>query len=72
MSGLLAKLKNMISPSHAEQAADAIEKNVTDERVDDALTRVPGGDQIADKVPDDVGEKAADATRSTFGEKDPE
>lgn len=72
MSGLLAKLKNMISPSHADQAADAIEKNVTDEKIDQVVSKVPGGDQIADKIPDNVGEKAADLTRDTFGDSKPE
>lgn len=71
MSGLLAKLKNMISPSQAEQAADAIEKNVTDEKVDQVVSKVPGGDQIAAKIPDNVGEKAADLTRDTFGDNKP-
>jgi len=72
MSGLLAKIKNMISPSHAEKAADTIEQKATDQRVDDTLNRVPGGDKVAEHVPDNVGEKAADMTRDTFGEKQPD
>ena len=72
MSGLLAKLKNMISPSHAEQAADAVEQNVTKERVEQVVTKAPGGDQIADKVPDNVGEQAADMTRDALGADKPE
>lgn len=71
MSGWLDKIKNMISPSRGEQAADAIEKNLTDERVDSAMNRVPGGSNLADKVPDDINTKAADAVRDNFGEKKP-
>jgi hypothetical protein len=71
MSGLIAKLKSMISPDRAEKAADTIEQNVTDQRVDDALKRVPGGDKVGEHVPDNVGEKAADATRDTFGKREP-
>lgn len=71
MSGWLDKIKSMISPSRGEQAADAIEKNVTDERVDSVMNRVPGGSKLADKVPDDINTKAADAVRDNFGEKKP-
>jgi len=67
MSGLLAKAKALFSRERADQAADAIEKNVTDQRVDQALNKVPGGDKLADKVPDNVGQKAADAIREHAG-----
>ncbi|HLT21407.1 MAG TPA: hypothetical protein VKZ96_18270 [Thermomicrobiales bacterium] len=67
MSGLLAKIKSLITPDRANQAADAIEKNVTDQRVDQAMGRVPGADRFADRVPDNVGEKAADTIRDQAG-----
>jgi hypothetical protein len=67
MSGLIAKIKGMFTSERADQAADAIEKNVTDERVDAAMSRVPGSERFADKVPDDIGEKAADAIRDAAG-----
>jgi hypothetical protein len=70
MSGLIAKIKGMLSPDRANQAADTIEKNVTDERIDQGMQRVPGADRVADKVPDNVGEKAADAIRDHAGDKD--
>jgi hypothetical protein len=71
MSGLIDKLKSLFTPDRANQAADAIEQNVTDERVDQALNRVPGSDRFADKVPDNVGEKAADAIRDHAGDDRP-
>lgn len=70
MSGLIDKIKNLISPDKGNQAADTIEEHVTDERIDQTLGKVPGGDQIADKVPDNVGEQAADLTRDTFDKKE--
>jgi hypothetical protein len=72
MSGLIAKIKGMFTSERADQAADAVEKNVTDERVDSAMSRVPGGERVADKVPDDVGEKAADAIRDAAGDDEDE
>jgi len=67
MSGLIDKIKSLFSPERADQAADQVERNVTDERVDQTMDRVPGGDRVADKVPDDVGGKAADAIRDAGG-----
>lgn len=67
MSGLIDKIKSLISPERADQAADQVERNVTDERVDSTLERVPGGDKVEDKVPDDVGEQAADKIRDAGG-----
>ena len=72
MSGLLKKLRQRISPSHADTIADAVEKNVTEERVDSAAERLPGGSTIADKTPEDLNTRAADATRGTLGWKKPE
>lgn len=70
MSGILNKIKNMINPDQTEKAADKMEENVTDERVDQAADKVPGGEKAADKVPDDPGEKMADATREHVGDQD--
>ena len=70
MSGILNKIKNLITPDRADQAADAIEKNATEERVDSMLNRVPGGSNLADKTPDDLNTKAADAVRDNLGDKD--
>ena len=72
MSGLIDKLKSLFTPDRANQAADQIEKNVTDERIDQAMGRVPGADRFADRVPDNAGEKAADAIRDHAGTQDDE
>lgn len=72
MSGWFNKLRGKVSSEQAEKAADAIEKNVTEERVDSVLNKVPGGQSLADKTPDDIGERAADAVRSNLGNKKPE
>ena len=69
MSGWLDKIRRKISPSHGDKAADSIEKNVTDERVDSVLDRTPGGEHVAGRVPDDVGTQAGDTVRSNFGSK---
>lgn len=71
MSGLFNKAKSMLSGKNADKVADAIETNVTDERVDDVLGKVPGGDKLAGKVPDNVGEKASDAVREHLGSDKP-
>ncbi len=63
MSGIIDKIKSMFSSEQANQVADAVEKNVTDERVDQVASKIPGADKVADKVPDNVGEKAAGAIR---------
>lgn len=68
--GLLDKVKNLgkkVDSDEINRAADAVEKNVTDERVDQAMKRVPGGDKLEGKVPDNVGEKAADKMREYGG-----
>lgn len=69
MSGWLDKIKNMITPQRGEQAADAIEKHATNERIDSALNRVPGGSRLGDKVPDDINTKASDEVRDNFGDQ---
>lgn len=69
MSGIINKIRQMISPEQADKAADQMEKHVTDERVDQAASRVPGGEKLANKVPDNPGEKMADTTREHFGEQ---
>ena len=50
--------------------ADQVEQNVTDERVGQALDAVPGAEAVADKVPENVGEKAADAIREAAPDDD--
>lgn len=71
MSGLFNKAKSMLSGKNADKIADAVETNVTDERVDSVLGKVPGGEKLADKVPDNVGEKAGDAIREHLGSDQP-
>lgn len=71
MSGLISRVKQMFGkadPGMVEKAASAVETNVSDERVDQALGHVPGGDRVRDHVPDNVGEKAADAMRDLAGD----
>ena len=69
MSGWLKKAKDAAS-DNSEKIADAIEENVTDERVDSVLNKAPGGKHLVDKVPDDLNTKAADAVRDNLGKKD--
>lgn len=71
MSGLLKKVRGMISPSHADKAGDAVEKHVTEKRVDGLLERAPGGGAIADKTPADLNTQAGDAVRGRLGWKKP-
>jgi hypothetical protein len=72
MAGWIKKARDMVSPQHVEKAADAVEDNLTDARVDSVLNKVPGGKSLADKVPDDLNTKAADALRDNLGEKKPQ
>lgn len=72
MSGLLKKIRDMISPSHADSAADAAEKHVTEERVDSAAGRVPGGSHLADRTPDDLNTRTGDTIRDNLGREKPE
>lgn len=67
MSGLIDKIKSLISPERADQAADQVEQNVTDERIDQTAERVPGGERAAEHVPEDAGEKAGDTIRDAGG-----
>ena len=69
MSGWIKKARDMASPENVEKAADAVEKNLTSERVDSVLNKVPGGKSLSDKVPDDLNNKAADALRDNLGDK---
>lgn len=68
MSGLLKKIRDMISPSHADSAADAAEEHLNEERVDSVLGRVPGGSSLTDKTPDDLNTRAGDAIRDNLGD----
>ncbi|MEZ4521296.1 MAG: hypothetical protein R3A46_06595 [Thermomicrobiales bacterium] len=70
MSGLIDKIKAMLTPDRANQAADQVEKHVTDDRVDQAVRRAPGGQHVAGKVPENVGEQAADKIREAGGATD--
>lgn len=75
MSGMFDKMKDLtdkIDPDMVDKAADAIEENVSDEMVQDTLKKVPGGDKIAEQVPEDVGDKVSDAARGLLGSKDDE
>lgn len=63
MSGLIDKIKSLFTPDRADQAGDRVERNVTDERIDQAAGRVPGGERAAEHVPDDAGEQTADKIR---------
>ncbi|CAN5593139.1 hypothetical protein BH23CHL2_BH23CHL2_36060 [soil metagenome] len=63
MSGLIDKIKSLFTPDRADQAADQVERNVTDERIDKTAGRVPGGERAAEHIPDNAGEQAADKIR---------
>lgn len=68
MSGLFDKAKDMIPSDAADKAADAIEENLSADKVDSVLGKVGGG-ALADKVPDDLNETVADAIRDNLGSK---
>jgi hypothetical protein len=67
LSGLLGKIKGMFS-SHADAVADNISEQVTSERIDSVLNKVPGGDMARDHVPDDAGEQIGGAVRGFGGD----
>jgi hypothetical protein len=69
MSGWMKKARDMASPENVEKAADAIEENLTADKVDAVLEKAPGGKSLADKVPDDLNSQAADALRKNLGDK---
>ncbi len=66
--GIVDKIKDLFSsnPSMVDKAADAVEQNVTEERTDQVLNKVPGGDKVDEYVPEDAGSKAADAMRDNL------
>lgn len=70
MSGLIDKIKSLFSSERADQAANQVERNVTDERIDQATDRVPGGERAAEHVPDNAGGRAADKIREAGDEID--
>ena len=72
MSGWLKKVRDRISPSHADKAGDAVEKHATEERVDSRLERAPGGGAIAGQTPADLKTKAGDGVRGRLGWKKPD
>jgi hypothetical protein len=70
MSGIIDKIKSMFTSERADQAADQVETHATDERIDDTVNRVPGGGAVAGRVPDNAGQKAADAIRDAAPDDD--
>lgn len=72
MSGLIGRLKGLLSPSTSDSVADAIEEHVTAERVDAVLDKVPGGDMARDHVPDNIGEQIGGAARGFTGADEPQ
>jgi hypothetical protein len=69
VSGWMKKARDIASPENVGKAADAIEKNLTADKVDTVLDKAPGGKSLADKVPDDLNTQAADALRKNLGDK---
>ena len=57
--------------SHADAVSDTISEQLTSERIDDALDKVPGGNVMRDHVPSDAGEQIGGAVRG-FGGDDAE
>lgn len=68
MSGLFDKAKELIPSDTAEKVADAVEENLTADKVDSVLGKVGGG-ALADKIPDDINETVSDAIRDNLGNK---
>ncbi len=71
MSGWINRIKGMLSSNVTDTVSDAISEQVTPERIDNVLDRVPGGDMVRDHVPDDAGEQLGGAVRG-FGGDEPE
>ena len=69
MTGWLKKVRGIATPENVGKAADAVEENMTADRVDAVLDKAPGGKGLADKVPDDLNTQAADALRKNLGDK---
>lgn len=72
MSGWLKKVRDRVSPSHADKAADAVEKHATEDRADALLERAPGGGAIAGQTPADLNTQAGGAVRGRLGWKKPD
>lgn len=68
MSGLFDKAKDLIPSDAADKVADAIEENLSADKVDGVLDKVGGG-ALADKIPDDINETVSDAIRDNLGSK---
>ena len=66
MSGLIGKLKGLFT-SRADTVSDLIENQVTSERIDSVLDKIPGGDKVREHVPADAGEQAGGAVRGFGG-----
>jgi hypothetical protein len=69
VSGWLKKARDIATPENVSKAADAIEENLTADKIDAVLDKAPGGDALADMVPDDLNTQAADALRKNLGDK---
>ncbi len=54
--------------SHADAVSDTISEQITSERIDDVLDKVPGGDMVREHIPDDAGEQLGGAVRGFGGD----
>jgi hypothetical protein len=65
-----------LSREQAERAAnvvaDFLREHATGGQLQDFVGRIPGLSQHADKIPDDIGNRAADFVGGFFGKKEPQ
>jgi hypothetical protein len=63
-----------LSQEQAEKAAgvvaDFLREHASGDQLQDFVSRIPGLDQHADKIPSDLGNRAADFVSGFFGKKD--
>lgn len=68
MSGWIERIREMFSSSGvSDSVSDVISEQVTSERIDNVLDRVPGGDMVRDHVPEDAGDQIGNAVRGFGG-----
>lgn len=67
MSGWFGKLKGMFGSQVSDAVPDIIEEQVTAERIDGVLDKIPGGEMVRDHVPEDTGQQIGGATRGFLG-----
>lgn len=67
MTGWIKKARD-VAGDNADKIADALEENLTADKVDAVLEKAPGGKGLADKVPDDLNVQAAKAVRENLGD----